>query len=100
MALFLFTPIFVALATPFIRPFRWQRLLWTYVLPLIPLTCWWDGLVSTCRAYTVAEMLAITQGFDEYDWKADRIGFRGHIGNLTHLQGIPRSSLIESRSGK
>jgi hypothetical protein len=45
-------------------------------------------------------MLAITQGFDEYDWKADRIGFRGHIGNLTHLQGIPRSSLIESRSGK
>jgi hypothetical protein len=30
MAPFLFTPIFVALATPFIRPFRWKRLLWTY----------------------------------------------------------------------
>jgi len=28
MVPFLFTPIFVALATLFIRPFRWKRLLW------------------------------------------------------------------------
>ena len=94
MVPFLFTPIFVALATLFIRPFRWKRLLWTYVIPLIPLTCWWDGLVSACRAYTVAEMLAMTQGFDDYEWKADRIGVRGKAGHLTHLLGIPRSSRI------
>jgi hypothetical protein len=94
MVPFLFTPIFVALATPFIRPFRWKRLLWTYVVPLIPLTCWWDGLVSACRAYTVAELLAMTQGFDDYDWKADRIGVRGKAGHLTHLLGVPRSSRI------
>jgi hypothetical protein len=77
--------------TLFIRPFRWKRLLWTYVIPLIPLTCWWDGLVSACRAYTVAEMLAMTQGFDDYEWKADRIGVCGKAGHLTHLLGIPRS---------
>jgi hypothetical protein len=94
MVPFLFTPIFVALATPFIRPFRWKRLLWTYVVPLIPLTCWWDGLISACRAYTVAEMLTMTQGFDDYDWKADRVGVRGKAGHLTHLLGIPRSSRI------
>jgi hypothetical protein len=40
MVPFLFTPIFVAFVTPFIRPFRWKRLLWTYVVPLIPFTCW------------------------------------------------------------
>ena len=45
-----------------------------------------------CRAYTVAEMLAMTQGFDDYEWKADRIGVRGKAGHLTHLLGIPRSS--------
>jgi hypothetical protein len=88
----LFTPIFVALATPFIRPFLWKRLLWTYVVPLIPLTCWWDGLVSACRAYTVAELLAMTEGFDDYDWKADRIGVHGEAGHLTYLLGIPRFS--------
>ena len=59
-----------------------------------PLTCWWDGLVSACRAYTVAEMLAMTQGFDDYKWKADRIGVRGNAGHLTYLLGIPRSSRI------
>ena len=50
MVPFLFTPFYVALATPFIRPFRWERLLFTYVIPLIPLTCWWDGLISAWRA--------------------------------------------------
>jgi hypothetical protein len=94
MVPFLFTPIFVALATPFIQPFRWKRLLWTYVVPLIPLTCWWDGLVSACRAYTVAELLAMTHGFDDYDWKADRIAVHGKAGHLTHLLGIPRSLRI------
>lgn len=94
MVPFLFTPIFVALATLFIVPFRWKRLLWTCVIPLIPLTCWWDGLVSACRAYTGAEMLAMTQGFDDYDWQADRIGVRGKAGHLTYLLGIPRPSRI------
>jgi hypothetical protein len=89
MVPFLFTPIFVALATPFIRPFRWKRLLWTYVIPLVPLTCWWDGLVSACRAYTPAEMLAMTHGFDDYEWNADRIGVRGKPGHLTYLLGMP-----------
>ncbi len=88
---FLFTPVYVALATPFIRPFQWKRLLWTYVIPLIPLTCWWDGLVSACRAYTVTEMLAMTQGFDGYDWRAGRVRVRGTIGGLTYLLGMPHS---------
>ena len=35
----LLTPLFVWLATPFMRPFLWRRLLWTYPLPLVPLTC-------------------------------------------------------------
>ena len=41
---FLFTPIFVIFATPFIKPFRLKRLVWTYLIPLVPLACWWDGL--------------------------------------------------------
>jgi hypothetical protein len=39
---------------------------------------------SVCRAYTIAEMLAMTHGFDDYDWKADRIAVRGEAGHLTH----------------
>lgn len=52
LPMLLLTPLMILLATPFIRPFRWRRLLWTYVLPLVPLTSWWDGIVSQLRAYT------------------------------------------------
>lgn len=87
----LFTPLLVALATPFIRPFRWHRLLWTYLVPLVPLTCWWDGLVSQWRAYTVAELERLADGLGEvnYEWKAGRINLPGSPGHLTFLIGIP-----------
>ena len=41
----LFTPVYVWAATPFIRPFRLSRIFGTYVVPIVPITCWWDGLV-------------------------------------------------------
>ena len=44
--------VIVLLVTPLIRPFTLSRILWTYLLPLVPLTCWWDGIVSQLRAYT------------------------------------------------
>jgi hypothetical protein len=31
-----FTPLLVALATPFIRPYRWTRFSFTYLVPLVP----------------------------------------------------------------
>jgi hypothetical protein len=86
----LFTPLFVAVATPFIRPFQWRRLLWTYVLPLVPVTCWWDGLVSQWRAYTVSELAGLTRGLDEYAWEADRVPIGTTAGKLTYLLGIPK----------
>ncbi len=87
----LFTPLFVAMATPFIRPFRWRRLLWTYVLPLVPLTSWWDGLVSQCRAYTVEELLELTQGMGDYEWTSARVPIGVTPGHLTYLMGIPKA---------
>ncbi len=86
----LFTPLYMAVATPFIRPFLWRRLLWTYALPLVPLTSWWDGLVSQLRAYTVAELKELTRGLDGYDWEADRIPIGTTPGHLTYLVGIPK----------
>ena len=93
---FLFKPVFVILATPFIKPFRVKRLVWTYLIPLVPLTCWWDGLVSACRAYTVTEMLVMTDGFVDFDWKADRVRIQGTTAHLPYLVGIPRSSRVSN----
>jgi hypothetical protein len=86
----LFTPILVAAATPFMRPFRWRRLLWTYLIPLVPITSWWDGVVSQLRAYTAKEMLELAQGLDDYDWRAGRVEIRGKLGHVTYLLGNPK----------
>lgn len=88
---FLLTPLFVWLGTPFIRPFRWRRLLWTYLVPFVPLTCWWDGLVSHLRSYGVAglEALATEAGADGYAWRAGRAPVPGTPAYVTYLSGIP-----------
>lgn len=87
----LLTPLSVALTAPFIRPFRWQRLFWTYVLPLVPLTCLWDGIVSQLRAYTVEELgnLARDLAPDTYVWQSGQERVRSTPGHVTYLLGHP-----------
>jgi hypothetical protein len=67
--MFLMPPL-VWLLTPFMRPFRWSRLLLTYVVPLIPLVVFWDGIVSCFRTRTPEELLDLSKVFPQYEWKA------------------------------
>ena len=85
------SPLLVTITTPFIRQFRWRRLLWTYLLPLVPLACWWDGIVSQLRAYSPAELqdLAEAVGAHTYCWRAGRVPIISNPGCLTNLIGYP-----------
>ena len=58
------------LLTPRMRPFRWSRLLFTYLVPLIPLVVLWDGIVSCFRTRTPEELLELTKSFPQYNWTA------------------------------
>jgi len=74
---------------PFIRPFRFSRLFWTYLLPVIPFLLFWDGLMSCLRAYSVKqlrEMIASVDA-DGYFWEAgeETSGF----ATVTYLVGYP-----------
>jgi hypothetical protein len=60
-----FTPLFVLLLTPGIRPFRWSRLLWTYFLPVVPFVVWLDGLISCMRAYAPQELREMVQELEQ-----------------------------------
>jgi hypothetical protein len=90
----LLTPLFVACATPFIRPFLWKRLLWTYLIPVVPFMCCWDGVVSQIRAYTIAELSGLTQGLVDYEWNAGATSIPGQPGHLTYLLGVSRSDNV------
>lgn len=84
----LLTPLFTMLATPFVRPFRWGRLLWTYVVPLVPLISLWDGFVSCLRTYSVDELLQLAHEVDAagYRWEAGRVQSLGAC-HVTYLIG-------------
>ena len=60
-------------------------------MPLVPLTCWWDGFVSQLRAYTVTEMevLADEVGVGGYSWRAGQLPIGSVPGRLTYLLGYP-----------
>jgi len=60
------------LFTPLLRPFSWQRLLFTYALPLVPLTLLFDGIISVFRTYTEGEMLEMIEGGTDlsYEWQS------------------------------
>jgi hypothetical protein len=82
-------PVLAWLLGPRMRPFRWSRIFLTYLLPLIPLVVLWDGLVSCCRTRTPQELLALTAGFPEYDWKAGYA--RGGWLEPVYLIGRPKN---------
>jgi hypothetical protein len=91
IATMLFVPILVLLSTPFITPFRWERILFTYPIPLVPLTCLWDGTVSQLRAYTPDELnaLAASLGDVGYRWTAGKVRGSDSPIHLTYLIGLP-----------
>ena len=78
--------------TPSIRPFRWSRLFYTYVLPIIPLVLLFDGLVSCLRTYQPRELRELISGLAarEYRWETGEQS--GTFGGLpiTYLIGYPR----------
>ena len=78
--------------TPWIRPFRWTRLLCTYVVPLISLVLLFDGVVSCLRTYRPQELCEIIAKLTatEYQWElGEHPGAPGEVP-ITYLIGYPR----------
>ena len=65
--------------TPFVRPLTWQQLLFTYLIPIIPICFAWDGAVSNARTYTVEDMneLLSNERCENYNWNIKTIKQKG-----------------------
>jgi hypothetical protein len=85
LMLFLFSPL--------IRPFRWSRLLCTYVLPIIPLVLLLDGVVSCLRTYRPPELREIIKKLygNEYQWEAGEHSRACGYLPITYLIGYPQT---------
>jgi hypothetical protein len=76
--------------TPFIKPFKWSRLVFTYFLPVLPFCILWDGTVSMLRQYEADELLKLAQkAAPSLDWQC--VYTPSKFTRLTSLVGIPKS---------
>lgn len=93
----LIAPLFTLLVTPLIRPFRLSRLLFTYLIPVVPLLVAWDGIVSCLRTYTPDELrgiVAAVPNHASYEWRIGEAHGQGPIA-VTYLIGLPKEQLGE-----
>lgn len=87
----LLIPVLVLLLTPRIKPLTWTQLVFTYLLPVLPVLIFWDGLVSHLRTYSGPEMLdlASRHAADGYQWRAGSVPVKGIPEGLPFLIGMP-----------
>lgn len=87
----LFSPISVFLTTPFIRPFKIGRIIFTYLIPIVPIAVLWDGIVSALRTYSVGEMqnlVARIERKDTFVWEVGRL--KSGPAYVLYLLGYPK----------
>lgn len=74
--------------TPFARPMSWQQLVFTYLIPIIPICFAWDGAASNARTYTLDDMEELLEGLESngYHWERGRITRKA---KKLYLMGMP-----------
>jgi len=84
-------PILVLLLTPCIRPIAMFQVIFTYLIPVIPLLAFWDGLVSQLRSYSMAELKDLAADFTapDYEWECGLIKAKGIPFKTSYLIGRP-----------
>lgn len=90
---FALSPIGVLLMTPFIRPLDPLRLVFTYLIPVVPVCVLWDGVVSVLRTYSPDEMLSIARRADptgSFDWRVEEA--EGGTTTMVWLAGLPKEA--------
>jgi len=84
-------PINVLVMTPFIRPFKLGRIIFTYLIPIVPIITLWDGMVSVLRTYSIKEMQGLVDGLDNsdsFEWEIARV--KSGPAKILYLLGRPK----------
>jgi len=67
-------PVLALLLAAVVRPLRWSRLIWSYLIPIVPFVLFFDGIVSCLRTYSTPELTELTRGLSSsgYTWEIGR----------------------------
>lgn len=85
-------PLTVLLTAPFVRPFRIERLIFTYLIPILPLVTLLDGFIALFKLYAPKDLDELTTSIKQegYEWRSGKLdNQRG--GKIIYLLGYPRA---------
>jgi hypothetical protein len=87
------------LITPFMKPVRLSRFIWTYLIPIVPLATSWDGVISLLRVYSTTELIELTSTIncDNYVWESGVASTGTPIFDFTYLIGYPTQEAKKSK---
>ncbi len=76
-----------------VRPLTWQQIVFTYLIPIIPIFFAWDGQASMPRLYSQEDMDELLKGMetDAYTWEKGEIQGKKKWQTGTYLLGLPHS---------
>jgi len=80
------------------RPLRWDRVLWSCLVPVVPAILWIDGVLSCLRSYSLDDMRELTAGLEapDYSWE---IGEEpGQPVTIRYLIGAPLAGVDNDAS--
>ena len=83
-----FVPLTVLLTALFVKPFRFSRLIFTYLIPVLPIIIVIDGCIALLKLYDPDDLLELTSSIKttNYEWKAGKKD-NGRGGKIIYLTG-------------
>ncbi|MEM9718931.1 MAG: hypothetical protein AAGA10_06780 [Bacteroidota bacterium] len=90
VGMLVFVPLTVILTAPFVKPFRVTRLLFTYVIPILPLLTLMDGFLALFKLYNPKDLQELYQSLEvpNYRWRSGKRE-NGRGGKIMYLLGWP-----------
>jgi hypothetical protein len=82
------SPLAAVMTAPFIRPFSWRRILFSWIIPLVPMLVAFDGIVSCLRIYSPEELQELVDSLENTE------GYRFEIGRKRKLPFEPVTYLL------
>lgn len=90
-------PLVALLSGLWIRPFCWRRIVFTYLVPLIPLLLLWDGWMSCFRVYSREDWHRMISRADPdglYRWEFGSMPMGWFPMACPYVWGAPRESAM------
>lgn len=84
-----FVPLTVLLMSPFVKPFRGSRLIFTYIIPILPLVIMIDGCLALLKLYNPNDLKELTSDIivGNYKWQYGKKD-NGRGGKIIYLTGF------------